>query len=195
MCDASAWRARAISCLCKSLCEDPDPGVRSESVVSLSRINDGEVNLELIRILEQRLTDDPNADVRKQIARTFGKLISNKRAMDSNNKTIIVNGNYFEKIETSGGNYIQGDYINMSQNLPQAANQIQELLEKLQQNNMPAADAKESVAKGIATQAKSSSSMREKLIHWGQALGDATVTDVVKEVVKLALRTSGLPLP
>lgn len=104
-------------------------------------------------------------------------------------------GNYYESINTSGGNYVQGDYINMSQNLSQAAAQIQELIEQLQKNGVTVEVAQEQIAKDVAAQAQKNPTMRSKLIKWGQSLGDATVSDVVKGAVKLAIRSAGIPLP
>ena len=50
-----------------------------------------------------------------------------------------------------------------------------------------------------STQAQSNLAVKNTLVKWGQSLGDAaakaTVSDVVKGVVKLALAASGLPLP
>jgi hypothetical protein len=37
--------------------------------------------------------------------------------------------------------------------------------------------------------------MKDKLVKWGQSLGSATVSDVVKAAVKLAIRSAGIPLP
>jgi hypothetical protein len=48
----------------------------------------------------------------------------------------------------------------------------------------------------MATQAQSNPAMKDKLVRWGQSVGDATVTDVVKGIVKFAIRTAtGIPLP
>ncbi len=103
-------------------------------------------------------------------------------------------GNYYESIDTSGGNYIQGNYINMSQDLTQAAVQIQDLIEQLQKQGMPVDVAQEQVAKGMATHVESNPTMKDKLVKWGQSLGDATVSDVVKGVVKLAIRSDCISL-
>jgi hypothetical protein len=113
-----------------------------------------------------------------------------------NNRTINTGGgNYYEYIDTSGGDYIQGNYINMSQDLTQAASQIQDLIEQLQKNGVSVDVAQEQVAKDVATQAQKNPTVRDKLIKWGQSLGDATVSDVVKGVVKLGIRSAGIPLP
>jgi len=86
-------------------------------------------------------------------------------------------------------------HINMSQNLGEAAAQIQDLLEQLQKGGVTVDIAQEQVSRDIATQAQSDPTMKDKLVKWGQSLGEATVSDVVKGVVKLAFRSAGLPLP
>jgi uncharacterized protein YgbK (DUF1537 family) len=79
--------------------------------------------------------------------------------------------------------------------LSQAATQIQDLLEKLQKQGVTVDVAQEQVAQDLATQAQNNATMKDKLVKWGQSLGDATVSDVVKGVVKLAIRSAGIPLP
>jgi L-histidine Nalpha-methyltransferase len=98
-------------------------------------------------------------------------------------------------IESNTGTYVQGDYITMSQNLTHAAAQIQELIEQLQKQDVTVDVAQKQVAKDMATQAQTNSIVKDKLLKWGQSLGDATVSDVVKSTVKLAIRSAGIPLP
>jgi hypothetical protein len=83
----------------------------------------------------------------------------------------------------------------MSQDLTHAAAQIQELIEQLQKRGATVDVAQEQVAKDMATHAQTNSTVRDKLLRWGQSLGDATVSDVVKSAVKLAIRSAGIPLP
>lgn len=85
--------------------------------------------------------------------------------------------------------------ISMSQDLTQAASQIQELIEQLQKQGAPINVAQERVAQELAIQAQNSPTMKDKLLKWGQSLADTTVSDVVKEVIKLAIRSVGVPLP
>ncbi len=101
-------------------------------------------------------------------------------------------GNY---IESNSGVYIQGNYINMNQDLTQAATQIQDLIEQLKNRGMTDDVAQEQVAKDIANQAQKNSTVKDKLLKWGQSLGDAAVSDVVKGAIKLAIRSAGIPLP
>jgi uncharacterized protein YjbI with pentapeptide repeats len=101
-------------------------------------------------------------------------------------------GNY---IESNTGTYIQGDYLKMSQDLSQAASQIQDLIEQLARKGVTVDEAQSRVAQDIANQAKTNLPLKTKLLKWGQSLGDATVSDVVKGAVKLAIRSAGVPLP
>jgi hypothetical protein len=101
-------------------------------------------------------------------------------------------GNY---IESNTGNYVEGNYINMSQDLPDAAREIQDLIDQLQRQGTTVTVAQDQVASDIATQAQNNPKIKEKLLKWGQSLGDATVSDVVKGAVKLAIRSAGIPLP
>jgi hypothetical protein len=83
----------------------------------------------------------------------------------------------------------------MSEDLTSVAAQIQSSIEHLQQQGKSPEDAEKQVAQDIATQAQHNPADREKLIKWGQSISTATVTDVVKGVVKLAIRLAGIPIP
>jgi hypothetical protein len=125
----------------------------------------------------------------------FVNLYSGETSMTENREIHLGSGSYYESINTSGGNYIQGNYINMSQDLTQAAAQIQDLVEQLQKRGTTVDVAQEQVAQDMATQAQNNPTVKDKLLKWGQSLGDATVSDVVKGAVKLAIRSAGIPLP
>jgi hypothetical protein len=71
----------------------------------------------------------------------------------------------------------------------------EDLLTQRQKAGITVDAAQTKVAEDIAKQAEADPTVKAKLLKWGQSLGDATVTDVVKEVVELALRSAGLPLP
>ncbi|MBD1854798.1 MULTISPECIES: pentapeptide repeat-containing protein [Leptolyngbya] len=105
-------------------------------------------------------------------------------------------GNYNERID---GNYIQGNYINMSQDLTQAAQQIQDLLQQLQNQGVTAEASQQQVATEMAKQAESNPAMMGKLVLWGKAMAnkasETTVSEAAKMVLTLALRTAGIPLP
>lgn len=85
------------------------------------------------------------------------------------------------------------------QSLAEAAAEIQQLLTKLQDQGYSQEVAKQQAAQDLAQKAQSNPTLLDKLIKWGQSLGDAaaktTVTEAAKEVFKLALRLSGVPLP
>ena len=101
-------------------------------------------------------------------------------------------GNY---IESNSGIYVEGDYIDLNQDLSQAASQIQKLLEQLKNQGVSTNIAQEKIANNIAKQAQNNPNIKAKLIKWGQSLGNSTVSDVIKGIVKLAIRSAGIPLP
>jgi len=118
----------------------------------------------------------------------------------TNNRIIHTGGGMYNEGSISfGGNYIQGDFNNLSQDLPQAAVQIQELLTQLQTQGYSPEDAQQQAASKLATQAQSNPTFKGTLVKWGKSLGDAaaktTVSEAATAVVKLALRLSGVPLP
>jgi hypothetical protein len=95
-----------------------------------------------------------------------------------------------------GRDYIQqGDSINMSQDLSQTDVQIQELLTELQTQGYSPEDAQKQAASKLATEAQNNPTFKSTLVKWGQSLGDTATKTTVTEVVKLALRLSGVPLP
>ena len=85
------------------------------------------------------------------------------------------------------------------QTLAEAAAEIQQLLIQLQIQGYSPEEARQKTANDLATKAKDDPTTLGKLVKWGQSLGDAaaktTVTEAAREVVKLALRLSGVPLP
>ncbi len=84
------------------------------------------------------------------------------------------------------------------QSLAEAAAEIQQLLTKLQVQGYSQEDAKQQAAQDLAQKAQSDPTVLDKLIKWGQSLGDTaaktTVTTAVAAVVKLALKLLGVPL-
>jgi hypothetical protein len=100
-----------------------------------------------------------------------------------------------------GGIQTGGTFYDFSsnQNLSEATTQIQQLLTQLQAQGYTQEDAQQQVAEELVTQAKNDPTVMDKLVKWGQSLGDAaaktTVTEGAKAVVKLALRLLGIPLP
>ncbi|WP_204152064.1 hypothetical protein [Leptolyngbya sp. CCY15150] len=73
----------------------------------------------------------------------------------------------------------QDTYINLSQDLSLAAVSIQDLLDQIQKQGLAIEVAQKKVAEDIATQARKSPIMKDKLVKWGQSLGDEIVSDVV----------------
>ncbi|MEB3179277.1 MAG: hypothetical protein VKL59_09635 [Nostocaceae cyanobacterium] len=107
-------------------------------------------------------------------------------------------GNFNQSIQ---GNYLQvhGNYIKISQDLSQAAAQIQQLLTQLQSQGYSPTEAQQKVANDWAHEAKSDPKAKGKLEKMGQYMRDAAANGVIGEaaveVIKLALRLSGIPLP
>lgn len=139
----------------------------------------------------ERLLETPKV----QINNAGNLQIGSNNSMGDNRTINTGGGNYYESIDTSGGDYVQGNYTSMSQDLTQAASQIQDLIEQLQKSGVAVDVAQEQVARDVAAQAQRNPTVRNKLVKWGQSIGDATVNDVVKGVVKLAIRSAGIPLP
>jgi len=180
-----------VACLCNILRGDPDFRVRCQAAESLGEYSCRDAINALRRAADGDERDE-NAEVRIASVKALGKIGKNRVSGDR-----IINtggGSYYESIDTGGGNYIQGDYLHMSQDLTQAAAQIQDLLEQLQKQGKTVNIAQNRVAEDLANQAQNNPTVRDKLVKWGQSLGDATVTDVVKGVVKLALRAAGIPI-
>ncbi|MBE9016262.1 helix-turn-helix transcriptional regulator [Chroococcidiopsidales cyanobacterium LEGE 13417] len=100
-----------------------------------------------------------------------------------------------------GGFQVGGNLIDLSSanNLTDAAQQIQELLQQLQGQGVSIEDAKQQAANDLARQAETNPTVMGKLVKWGQSLADTagktTVSEAAKGVVKLALQMSGIPLP
>lgn len=102
---------------------------------------------------------------------------------------------------TEGGLQTGGTLIDASSsnNLSEAALQIQELLQQLQTQGSTSEEARQKVASDLARQAESDPSVMGKLVNWGKSLADTagktTVSEATKGVVKLALHIAGIPIP
>jgi hypothetical protein len=120
----------------------------------------------------------------------FGTIQQSSNSVDSFTRTntttksrIINTGN---GIQNNGsisiaGNFIQGDFINMSSDLSQATVQLQELLTQLQAQGHTPEEAQQQVANELATQAQNNPKVRKKLSKWSKFLGDATTRTSVSE--------------
>lgn len=102
---------------------------------------------------------------------------------------------------TEGGLQTGGSLIDVSStnNLSEAALQIQELLQQLQNQGNTSEESQKKVASDLAEQAASDPSVMGKLVQWGKSLADTagktTVSEATKGVVKLALQIAGIPMP
>jgi hypothetical protein len=100
--------------------------------------------------------------------------------------------------------------ISKDQNLASTLVQIQESIEQLQkqgitfnaalellqqQEAITFDTALEQLANTLANEAKQNPTFKDSALKWGQSLGSATLTDVFKGFVKLAIRSTGIPLP
>ncbi|MEH2070039.1 MAG: pentapeptide repeat-containing protein [Nostoc sp.] len=90
------------------------------------------------------------------------------------------------------------DY-SLKQNLTEAAADIQQLLTQLQTQGYSQEQAQQQAAQDLATKADNDPTVLGKLVKWGQSLSDTaaktTVSEAAKEVFKIALRLSGIPIP
>jgi uncharacterized protein YjbI with pentapeptide repeats len=101
--------------------------------------------------------------------------------------------------ETNYGKMVETQFNSMSQDLSQAATQIQQLLNQLQTQGYSQEESQQQAAQDLAEKAQSDPTVKDKLVKWGQALGDTaaktTVSEAATAVVKLALNLAGMPLP
>ncbi|MEH2393866.1 MAG: pentapeptide repeat-containing protein [Nostoc sp.] len=85
------------------------------------------------------------------------------------------------------------------QNLTEAAADIQQLLTQLQTQGYSQEKAQQQAAQDLAKKADNDPTVLGKLVKWGQSLSDTaaktTVSEAAKEVFKIALRLSGIPIP
>lgn len=108
----------------------------------------------------------------------------------------------------SGGNFnqsIEGPYLqvhgnfNISQDLSQAAAQIQELLRQLENQGYTSQDAQQKVAKDWVNEVQKNPGSKGKLVKLGQSIRDASASAVIGEatlgVIKLVFASLGIPLP
>lgn len=102
---------------------------------------------------------------------------------------------------TEGGLQTGGTLIDVSStnSLSEAALQIQELLQQLQTQGSTSEEAQQQVAKDLAKQAESDTSVMGKLVQWGKSIADTasktTVSEAVKRVIKLGLQMAGITMP
>ncbi|PSB16696.1 hypothetical protein C7B65_20855 [Phormidesmis priestleyi ULC007] len=107
-------------------------------------------------------------------------------------------GNFVDTAQ-AGSQQSNVQYINMSQDLTQAAQQIQDLLQHLQNRGVTVDDSQQQVATDLAKEAGENPALKEKLTLWGKAMAnkasETTVSEAAKMVLTLALKAAGVPLP
>jgi hypothetical protein len=122
--------------------------------------------------------------------------------MTDTNKNIYniggVRGNFNQSVQ-GGYTEIHGNQINTSQDLSEAAAQIQRLLTQLQSQGYSSVQAQQKVANDWANEAKNDPKSKNKMIKLGQYVRNAATSSVIGEAtieaIKLALRLSGIPVP
>ncbi|MEG4091284.1 hypothetical protein [Microcoleus sp. Pol12B5] len=106
-------------------------------------------------------------------------------------------GAYNESIHGNNIN-IQGNHINISQDLSQAATQIEELLTKLQTQGYTPEKAQEEVTNKLANQANNDPITRSKLAKIAHYLGEAAANGLIGEatieIFKNVAKLAGIPL-
>ncbi|MDF5737384.1 MULTISPECIES: hypothetical protein [unclassified Nostoc] len=106
-----------------------------------------------------------------------------------------IEGNYLQV----HGNYINNDnYINISEDLSEAATQIEEFLEQLENQGYNHQAAQQKVAKDWANEVQNNPRVKGKLVKLGQSIRDAAASAVIGEatlnVIKLVFASLGIPL-
>ncbi len=151
-----------------------------------------------IRQLEERVAEYRN-DVRyfRQSNTNLERIIQTM-AENQSPKYDLRGSNIGSLIDTAqaGSQQSNVQYINMSQDLTQAAQQIQDLLQQLQNQGVTVEDSQQQVADGIAKQAEANPALKEKLMRWGKAMAnkasETTVSEAAKIVFTLALKAAGV---
>jgi hypothetical protein len=115
-----------------------------------------------------------------------------QKEMNGNRYIETNGGNY---VESNDGTYVQGNYQNMNESLHKAAPSLEELVIQLEQKGISFKVAQEKVAKDLSNLAIRDKKTFQKLTNWSKSLLDSTVSDVVKGIVKLAIKSVGIPLP
>jgi hypothetical protein len=154
------------------------------------RFSSGITAMTISNLPDNTVYDQKIADIASRYGisnQTIEDLLRCRHELDSS-----VLQNKFDQICNDMANYIA---INVNQDLTHVTEQIQCLIDLLQQQGKSPEEAQEKVAKDIATQAQNDPTAKEKLVKWGESIGTATVTDVVKGAVKLAIRLAGIPIP
>jgi transcriptional regulator with XRE-family HTH domain len=124
-----------------------------------------------------------------------------KMAEQDKSKYNLSNAKFGGGFAAEDGLQIGGNLTDLSSasNLTDAAQQIQELLQQLEEQGISIENAKQQAASDLAKQAEANPTFRGKLVKWGQSLADTagktTVSEAVKGVIKLGVQILGIPLP
>ncbi|MEH1903665.1 MAG: hypothetical protein V7L04_20210 [Nostoc sp.] len=90
------------------------------------------------------------------------------------------------------------NYINISEDLSEAATQIEEFLEQLENQGYNHQAAQQKVAKDWANEVQNNPRVKGKLVKLGQSIRDAAASAVIGEatlnVIKLVFASLGIPL-
>lgn len=96
-------------------------------------------------------------------------------------------------IENNDGTVLRDLTVDLSQDLTQAASEIQKLLDQLKIDGTTDDDAQTKVAESLANQAKEKPEFKNKLNQWKKLLGDTvaktSISEAVKRVIELALNS------
>ncbi|UBF25830.1 hypothetical protein K9N68_30515 [Kovacikia minuta CCNUW1] len=110
-----------------------------------------------------------------------------------------VQQNFYAQVNSVTGNVEGSQHIYISQNLSEAAEEIQKLLVRLQMQGMKEETAQQQVATEIAKQSENDPTTMGKLVQWSKSMankaGETTVSEATKTVLTLALKMLGVPLP
>ncbi|MFP5273701.1 pentapeptide repeat-containing protein [Coleofasciculus sp.] len=157
----------------------------------------------LVNQLQNQLSEVPKVMSEANKQYTFhapvGSVENQGNIASSGNQNSIGNAAGEAQAELKSIQHIHNYAPEQKQTLAEAAAEIQQLLKKLETQGYSPEAAQQKVADDLAAKAKQDSTVKEKLVKWGQSLGDAaaktTVTEAAKEALKLALRLSGIPIP
>jgi hypothetical protein len=124
--------------------------------------------------------------------------VINKMAEQEKSTYDLKNAKFGGGFAAEGGLQVGGQLIDLSaaNSLADAAKEIQELLQQLQNQGVSPEDATQQAASDLATQAKANPNVMSKVVKWGMdTAGKTTVGEATKGVIKLTLQLLGVPLP
>ena len=157
----------------------------------------------LVNQLQNQLGEVPKLMSEAKKEYTFqapvGSVENQGHIASSGNQNNIGNAAGEAKAEQKNIQHIHNYAPEQKQTLAEAAAEIQELLKQLQTQGYSPEAAQQKVASDLATKAQSNPTFKDKLVKWGQYLGDAAANGLIGEavvtVLKLVLQSQGIPLP